>query len=440
MRIHPGRSLTGKVNIPGDKSISHRAILLSSLAAGTSRIENILIAGVTEKMLAALEDLGVSWQLKGSTLSVVGRGLHGLRSPEHPLDCGNSATTMRLLVGACSAAGIAVILTGSPGLRSRPMLRVVTPLQEMGVQIQAGGEKGTAPIQISARSKDQLLNGINYTSPIASAQVKSAVLLAGLAARDPVQYLEPSASRDHTERMLSTMGVEIHRRRNTGNSIQVTMAPLHGKSLDPLELTIPGDISSASFLIVAALITPGSVITIPHVGLNPTRTGLLEVLKEMGAAISVQQQAVMGGEPVGEITARYSQLKGIRLSGSRVVRMIDEIPIFAVAAAYAAGETLVEDALELRYKESDRIASLQQGFSQLGAEFEELKDGFRLQGGAPLHGGVVDACGDHRIAMSMAVAGLAAKNPVRIEDSEIIRESFPAFIKTLQEAGGELTA
>lgn len=440
MRIIPGKSLLGEIDLPGDKSISHRAILFSSLAEGTSRIENLLVAGVTKKMLTAIEKLGVSWQLEGRTLTVQGKGLSAWKSSGAPLDCGNSATTLRLLAGACSAAGISTTLTGSPGLRSRPMQRVVNPLQQMGVQIQALGQGGRAPIQITAQVNERPLKSINYTSPIASAQVKSAVLLAGLAAKNTLRYQEPSASRDHTERMLASMGVDIELSNQDDRSVEVVMEPLQGKALEPLQITVPGDLSSASFLIVAALITPGSEITLLKVGLNPTRTGLLEVLQDMGAQISIQKHAMMGGEPTADISVRTSRLEGINLSGSRVVRMIDEIPIFAVAAAFAEGKTRVRGARELRYKETDRLAALQQELSQLEVEIEEVEDGFNLHGGAPLQGGIAASHGDHRMAMSLAVAGLAAKSPMQIDDSEIIKESFPSFIPILQKLGGDVSA
>ena len=438
MKILPGKSLRGEVHLPGDKSISHRAILFSALGEGPSRIENLLIAGVTEKMLSAVKQFGVNWQLEGNSLIVEGKGFGGWTSPDEPIDCGNSATTLRLLAGACSAVGLSATLTGSPGLRSRPMDRIVNPLQLMGVQIQALGDQGRAPIQISARADHQDLKTIHYKSPIASAQVKSAVLIAGLSAEETIRYQEPSASRDHTERMLSCLGVNIQQTDQQDGIVSYLMEPLQKNSLEPFNITIPGDISSASFLIVAALITPGSEITIPNVGLNPTRTGLLEVLQEMGASISVQKRTMLGGEPAGEITVRSSRLRGIDLNGARVVRMIDEIPIFAVAAAYAEGTTRVRGARELRYKETDRLAAVRGELRRMGVAVRETRDGFDLMGGAPLQGGIVNSRGDHRMAMALAAAGLAAQEPLQIVNSSIIQESFPGFVSSLRQLGGEV--
>ncbi len=438
MKVFRSEALKGKITMPGDKSISHRAILLTALANGKSRIQNILVAGVTEKMLSALTELGVVWQLTGNELNVTGKGLTGLKTPSRPLDCGNSATTMRMLAGVCSAAGISAVLDGSQGLRARPMARIIEPLSKMGVIIRAQNEGKTAPLQILARQKGQYLRGVDYSSPVASAQVKSCILLAGLAADGVINYKEPSASRDHTERMLSGMGVEINRKEQRDGSVLVTMEPQIGKTLHPLHTAIPGDISSAAFLIVAALITPGSEITIQNVGLNPTRTGLLEVLMEMGAALSIKKRSELNGEPVGEITVRYSRLRGIQLSTPLVVKMIDEIPIFTVAAAYAEGETRVNDAEELRVKETDRITALRRELKTLGVDIEERDDGFSLQGGTPLQGGIIQPHGDHRMAMALAVAGLAAEGPVEIQNSRIVAESYPNFVPALTSLGARV--
>lgn len=438
MKVIPTKPLRGEVNLPGDKSISHRAILLSALAEGTSQIENLLIAGVTKKMLSAVEEFGINWKLEENSLMVEGKGFGSWTSPEEPIDCGNSATTLRMLAGACSAVGISATLTGSPGLQSRPMDRIVLPLQQMGVEVLALGKEGRAPIQIRAQKDYQRLKTIHYISPIASAQVKSAILIAGLSAEETIRYQEPSSSRDHTERMLSSMGVNIQQTDRNDGSVFYVMEPLRGNSLNPLKITIPGDISSASFLIVAGLITPGSEITIPNVGLNPTRIGLLEVLQEMGASITIQKQTLMGGEPAGEVIVRNSRLRGINLNGAQVVRMIDEIPIFAIAAACAEGKTRVRGARELRYKETDRLTAVQQELSRIGVEIQEVVDGFDLQGGAPFQGGIVNSRGDHRIAMALAVAGLVAQNPLHIQNADIIHESFPGFVPTLQQLGGEV--
>ncbi|MFO8036249.1 MAG: 3-phosphoshikimate 1-carboxyvinyltransferase [Anaerolineales bacterium] len=438
MKVTPSGPLTGSVALPGDKSISHRAILFSALAEGTSRIKGILVAGVTESMLTALQGLGVEWDLKGRDLAVHGRGLSGLEAPSEPLNCGNSATTMRLLAGACAAAGIPVVLDGSESLRARPMARIVKPLWEMGVPIKALGEGGTAPLQIAMLLRGHSLQGLDYHSPVASAQVKSCLLLAGLAAEGPIRYTEPSPSRDHTERMFSDMGVGIQRKVREDGSVQVAMEPMQKRRIHPLAIAVPGDISSAAFLIVAALITPGSDILLRGVGLNPTRTGMLDALQEMGARIEIRGLRQAHGEPVGDLRVRHSSLQGIQLGDPLVVRMIDELPVFAVAAACAEGETTVKDAGELRLKETDRISALREELRKLGVGIEEREEGFTIQGGAPLMGGRVGAHGDHRMAMALAVAGLNAEKPIEIEGAEMVEESFPGFGRTLKSLGGDV--
>lgn len=438
MKVYPGGPLKGKTRVPGDKSLSHRAILFSALAEGESRISNLLVAGVTEKMLSALEALGVEFRLRGTELKIRGGGVRGLRAPLDPLDCGHSATTMRLLAGACSAAGIPVVLDGSQSLRSRPMSRIVDPLWDMGVPIQALGEGGTAPLQIATMVRGPSLQALEYTSPVASAQVKTCLLLAGLAADSSMRYVEPSPSRDHTERLFSHMGVELQREEQEDGSVEVRMEPLDGKALRPLDFTVPGDLSSAAFLIVAALITPGSEIVLQDVGLNPTRTGLLDALQEMGGRIYIQEREQRCGEPVGEIRVEHSSLRGIQLGDPHVVRMIDELPVLAVAAAHADGETIVRDAGELRVKETDRIAALSLELKKLGVNIQERGDGFRIGGDEPLKGGRTRSHGDHRMAMALAVAGLSAEDPVEITGAEVVGESFPHFTDTLGSLGGKI--
>jgi 3-phosphoshikimate 1-carboxyvinyltransferase len=441
LTIQPGRPLRGVIGpggryaLPGDKSLSHRAALFAALATGESRIENFLVSGVTEAMLRALTALGVAWRLDGSTLIVQGRGLAGLRSPAAPLDCGNSATTLRLLVGALAAAGVAAEVTGSEGLRRRPMGRVVEPLAQMGVPVEAT-PKGTAPLRLLVRQGR--LRGVDYRLPVASAQVKTALILAALAADRPTTLREPGPSRDHTERMLRSMGASIESwvEDDSIYVTQVNPSESWPPALQPLVLRLPCDISSAAFLLVAALVAPGSELTIQGVGLNPTRTGLVEALQRMGAELQVCPGPDQGGEPSGDLTVRTSALHGIEISGSQVVRMIDEFPAFAIAAAYASGETRVRDAQELRFKESDRISALAGELRKLGVNIQETPDGFILQGGRPLLGGQVDPHGDHRLAMSLALAGLAAQGSVTIAGAEIISESFPEFVPILTALGG----
>ncbi len=460
LTVYPGNPLIGEISLPGDKSLSHRAALLAALADGESVIHNFLIAGVTDAMLRALTALSIPWRLDGTTLTVQGAGVR--QSPPSDsaapifLDCGNSATTLRLLAGALAAMGTPVVLDGSPGLRRRPMNRIVQPLQQMGVNIQSN--QGCAPLHLL--SSPYPLKPLEYTLPVASAQVKSCLLLAALAASAPTTLHEPTLSRDHTERMLQQMGVQVL----TGSTIEhpqsdhptfsVTLVPPSPLVLSPLHMTLPGDISAAAFLIVAALITPGSEIVLRGVGLNPTRTGLLDALAGMGADIQIQNfisgeadkehpaDRNPGGETVGDLHVRYSSLRGTQVDGELVTRMIDEFPVFAVAAACARGDTVVAQADELRHKESDRITALCQELRLLNVEVDETPDGFIVHGDASRLNGnpsPLQTHGDHRLAMSLVVAGLAARESVTIADPGIISESFPAFVETLRSLGAKLS-
>jgi 3-phosphoshikimate 1-carboxyvinyltransferase len=433
-RITPNRPLQGLAHIPGDKSISHRAALFAALAQGESRIENFLHSGVTIVLLEALTKMGVPWEHHDSTLLVKGQGLTGLKTPTNVVDCGNSATTMRLLMGASVAAGIEAELDGSEGLRRRPMKRVIQPLQQMGARIISSAD-GKAPLKIMVRKRTERLKGIDYISPVASAQVKTAILLAALAADSPTIIREPGSSRDHSERMLSNMGAEVSTR--NGKTPIVQICPL-SKELNPLRLTLPGDFSSAAFLIVAALIVPGSEITLEGVGLNPTRTGLLDALMRMGGDIEITNQQIRHGEPVGNLTARYSPLKSTRIEETQVVCMIDEFPIFAVAASLAEGRTEVRGAGELRTKETDRTKAICEKLSKRNVDIRELDDGFTITGPSKISGGTVPPTGDHRMAMALAVAGLAARSELTIEGAEIIHESFPNFMDELSKLGAEI--
>jgi len=377
-------------------------------------------------MLGALAALGVAWRLDGARLTVQGRGLRGFVTPAAPLDCGNSATTIRLLAGALAAAGTPCTLDGSAGLRRRPMGRVTEPLLRMGVPV--GTTDGCAPLTLSGRAVSCPLTAIDYTLPVASAQVKSCLILAALAADGVTTLREPGPSRDHTERMLAAMGASI---RSAGNTVAVS--PL-ARPLAPLRMTLPGDISSAAFLLVAAALVPGSEVTVRDVGVNPTRTGILDVLSAMGARVTVENPRVIAGEPVGDIRLAAAPLQAVRVAGDTVVRMIDEFPVFAVAACFASGVTEVCDAEELRYKETDRISVLCGELKALGVRLTERRDGFTIEGGT-LAGGEADARGDHRLAMSLALAGLAAPSPVTVHHAEILRESFPDFVEQLTRLG-----
>lgn len=441
LMIKPGHPLRGEYRLPGDKSLSHRAALLASMAQGESQVDHFLVAGVTQAMLTCLAELGVEWRLEGDRLWVNGKGLAGLRPSSQPLDCGNSATTLRLLAGALSAASLPAILDGSSGLRRRPMDRIVEPLHLMGVEISA--QNGSAPVVLEGFAKP--LHPLVYDLPVASAQVKSCILLAAMAADGITVLTEPGPSRDHTERMLAHLGINVETTRVNGEdkSRYITrLTPPNSHRLDPFNYTIPGDFSSAAFLIVAGLITPGSEIILPDVGLNPTRIGLLDALWDMGADITPSNVHLQQGEPVGDLTVRASSLHGTMVSGSQVVRMIDEFPALAVAASFANGTTLVSQAQELRLKESDRISQLCSELSTLGVNVSSLPDGFILQGGELPSGGSAQAHGDHRLAMSLALIGLAGRGSVSVHDADVIAESFPDFVHALQALGAdmELTA
>lgn len=432
--IPPSSSLSAifspqsELTIPGDKSLSHRAALFSALAVGTSTIQNFLDSGVTQVMLSGLTQLGIKWNLEGNTLTVHGKGLYGFDIPHTPIYCGHSATTIRLMAGALAASGIAVTLDGSEGLRKRPMGRIIDPLRQLGVELSASPE-GTAPLLLTARHPGEGLRGGLIHLKQASAQVKTCVLLAGLAAETPLEIHEPGPSRDHSERMLKTMGAPLEVR-----GLSVFLQPL-STDLLPLNLRLPGDISSAAFLIVAALITPHSEITIEEVGINPRRTGLLDVLTSMGADITIIPTGEQAGEPVGTLIVRSSQLHGTTVGGDVVVRMIDEFPVFAVAAAFAQGESVVLDAEELRYKESDRIRVLCEQLQKIGIDIQETHDGFIVQGRGQIPGGTANSCGDHRLAMSLAVAGLASDEGVTVQGAEMASQSFPAFFELLTRIG-----
>jgi 3-phosphoshikimate 1-carboxyvinyltransferase len=407
--------LCGRISVPGDKSISHRALLLGGLADGVSHFTGFLPSADCLATVGCMRALGVAVEREGeTTLRVHGRGLRGLQAPSAPLDCVRSGTTMRLLAGILAGQPFASTLAGDPQLLRRPMRRVVEPLRQMGAEIDATG--GRAPLRIHGRR----LRGHDHHLAVASAQVKSALLLAGLNADGPTIVRQPGPARDHTERMLAAMGAEI-----ATHELVVTLSL--GGSLAPLAVDIPGDLSSAAFLLVAATLVPGSQLTIAGVGVNPTRTGLLDVLDAMGAHIRLEGRREQGHEPVADLTVRPAALTAARVGGPTVVRMIDEFPVLAVAATQADGTTLVSDASELRVKETDRIATVVAELQKMGAQIEALPDGFRVEGPRPLRGATVDSHGDHRLAMALAVAGLVASGETRVENSGCIADSFPGF-------------
>ena len=424
LRVRQVQAVRGEVRIPGDKSISHRALLLGALADGTSQARRWLLAGVTQAMLNCVRALGIQVDLQSTgaglaDLTVHGVGLHGWQAPHQPLYCGGSAATMRLLAGVLAGQRFTSILDGSQRLRQRPMSRIVDPLRQMGAQITTS--KGYAPLTIDGGD----LQTINYSLPVASAQVKSAILLASLFGKGQSTVREPGPARDHTERMLSAMGADL-------NIDSSTIMLASSERLSPFDLEIPADLSSAAFFLVAGCLIPNSEIIIRGLGLNHTRTGLLEVMSMMGVDIKVENRRIMGTEPVGDLGVQTSELHATMIGGSLVVRMIDEFPALAVAATQAQGETVVYDAAELRVKESDRIAAIATELQKMGAQIEERADGFVIQGPTPLRGAVVDSHADHRLAMALAVAGLIAEGETVINGVECIEDSFPRFEDTLR--------
>lgn len=422
--IQSARSLRGRIRVPGDKSISHRSLLLGALADGITSVDGFLYSGDCWATLRCMRDLGVEIEadIDGNSLVIHGRGLHGLQAPTGSLNCERSGTTMRLLAGILSGQPFPSTLTGDSQLLRRPMRRVVDPLRRMEADIHDDG--GTAPLVVRGKS----LVGYDHTLAVASAQVKSAILLAGLYASGRTTVRQPAPARDHTERLLAAMGAPIW-------TEDLTVIVNQTSSLRPLALSIPGDLSSAAFLVAAACLVPNSELTVENVGINPTRTGFLDVLREMNADLALEKEARDGPEPSADLTVRHSKLKGTEIGGTTVVRMIDEFPILAVAATQAIGQTVVRGAEELRVKESDRISSVVEELSKMGGAIEAQSDGFVVRGPAPLSGTTVNSRGDHRLAMALTVAGLIAEGETIVEGAECIRDSFPGFVPSLRELG-----
>ena len=421
---NPGGSLTGQLRVPGDKSISHRSIMLGSLAEGTTEVEGFLEGEDALATIQAFRDMGVV--IEGphqGRVTVHGVGLHGLQAPPGPIYLGNSGTSMRLLAGLLAAQPFDTTLTGDASLSKRPMNRVAKPLRDMGAVIETAPE-GRPPLTIRGGHK---LSGMHYEMPMASAQVKSCLLLAGLYAAGQTSVTEPAPTRDHTERMLQGFGYPVQVEGSTA-----TVEP--GYKLRAAQIEVPADISSAAFFMVAASIAEGSDVTLEHVGVNPTRTGVIDILKLMGADIELSNQREVGGEPVADIRVRSAQLKGIDIPEALVPLAIDEFPVLFVAAACARGRTVLRGAEELRVKESDRIQVMADGLQTLGVKAEPTPDGIVIEGG-PMGGGEVWAHGDHRIAMSFSVAGLRASAPIRIHDCANVATSFPNFLALAERAG-----
>lgn len=428
--VQPGGSLQGRMRVPGDKSISHRSIMLGSLAEGTTHVSGFLQGEDCLCTLNAFRAMGVHIEGPSDDGKVIihGVGLHGLKAPPHDLDMGNSGTSMRLMAGLMSGQAFAVRMVGDTSLSKRPMKRVTVPLAQMGAQIDTT-EAGTPPLFVHGGRK---LKGIHYDMPVASAQVKSSLLLAGLYAEGETSVTEPAPTRDHTERMLRGFGYSVT---TEGNRISLQ----GGGKLTATNIDVPSDISSAAFFMVGASIAPGSDLLLEHVGMNPTRTGVIDILRLMGANLEVLNAREVGGEPVADIRVRAAPLKGIQIPEELVPLAIDEFPVLFIAAAFAEGQTVLTGAEELRVKESDRIQVMADGLQACGVDAQPTPDGIIINPGN-FNGGTVDSHGDHRIAMAFTMAALCAKQPIVINDCANVNTSFPGFVQLAAQAGVKVTA
>lgn len=423
MQIKQSAPLCGTISVPGDKSVSHRAVMFGALAQGTTHITGFLMGEDCLSTIDCFRKMGVRIDVTDDEVVVHGVGLHGLKAPDSALYTGNSGTTTRLLSGILAGQTFSSTMSGDASIQKRPMGRVMKPLSAMGAHIE-GIDGNFCPLRFSAGT----LHGITYEMPVASAQLKSAVLLAGLYADTPTTVIEPAPSRDHTERMLRALGVQVET-----DGCRVTLTP--PTELTAQDIAVPADISSAAFFLVAGAVVPGSALTIRGVGLNPTRDGVIEVLRRMGADITVS--APRGGaEPTADLTIRHAKLHGTEISGAIIPRLIDELPVLAVAAAFAEGETVIRDAAELKVKESNRIAAMVTELSKAGADVSETEDGMVIRGGKKLHGASFDTYNDHRIAMSMAVCALACEGISEILDPAVVAISYPGFFDTVAALGG----
>ena len=423
MQIQPCGPLHGEITVPGDKSISHRAVMLGALANGTTHITGFLMGEDCLSTIDCFRKMGVSIDVSDKEVVVEGVGLHGLTAPKSELYTGNSGTTTRLLSGILAGQSFTSTMNGDATIQRRPMGRVMKPLREMGASIE-GKDDNFCPLTMHPSE----LHGIEYRLPVASAQLKSAILLAGLYAEGQTTVIEPAPSRDHTERMFRALGVEIE---TNGNVI--TLNP--PEDLHAVDIAVPSDISSAAYFLVAGAIVPGSELTIKNVGVNPTRTGIIDVLRDMGADIT-ESNFREEAEPVCDLTVRYSRLHGTEIGGAIIPRLIDELPVIAVAAAFAEGETVIRDAQELKVKESNRIASMVAELSKAGVDVEETDDGMIVRGGEKPHGASFETYKDHRIAMSLSILGLAAEGASRIDEPEVVAISYPDFFGTIEKLGG----
>lgn len=414
------QSLQGTLRVPGDKSISHRSIMLGALAEGTTEVHGFLQGADCLSSIACFQKMGVAIENHSGIVRIRGLGLHNLQAPSDTLDVGNSGTTTRLMSGILAAQPFTSLVDGDSSIRKRPMRRIMEPLSQMGASITSLNANDCAPLRIEGKQ----LHGIHYQSPVASAQVKSAILLAGLYAEGSTSVTEPFVSRNHTELMLASFGVPIHCDKTT-----VTVQPV--SSLKAQKIQVPGDISSAAYFIVAGLITPNSDIMIEHVGINPTRDGILDVCRAMGADITLEHVSDSIGEPTADIRVRTSSLKGTVIEGAVIPKLIDELPVIAILACFAEGTTIIRDAAELKVKESNRIDVMVENLTAMGANIEATEDGMIIHGGATLHGAVIDSKYDHRIAMSFAIAGMNADGETTIQGAECVTISYPNFYSDL---------
>ncbi|EMI12064.1 3-phosphoshikimate 1-carboxyvinyltransferase [Bacillus stratosphericus LAMA 585] len=422
MKIHKSAPMNGEIHIPGDKSISHRSVMFGAIADGTTVVKNFLPGADCLSTIDCFRKMGVDIEQKGTDVIIHGKGLKGLKEPSDILDVGNSGTTIRLMMGILAGCEFHSTLIGDESIAKRPMKRVTGPLRQLGAKIDGRANGEYTPLSIRGGN----LKAISYESPVASAQIKSAVLLAGLQAEGTTTLTEPHKSRDHTERMLSMFGVSLH---EDAQSVSIE----GGQTLKATDVFVPGDISSAAFFLVAGSIVPNSRIVLRNVGLNKTRTGIIDVLKQMGADLDIQEVDAKGGEPYGDLTISTSSLKGIDISGDMISRLIDEIPIIALLATQAEGTTIIKDAAELKVKETNRIDTVVSELKKLGAHIEATDDGMKIHGKTSLKGGaVVSSYGDHRIGMMLGIAACITEQAIEIEDTDAVRVSYPNFFEHIE--------
>ncbi|WP_339167902.1 3-phosphoshikimate 1-carboxyvinyltransferase [Brevibacillus sp. FSL L8-0520] len=421
LRVQRASQINGTVRVPGDKSISHRAVMFGALAEGTTSIEGFLPGADCLSTISCFRKMGIEIEQDKDRVTVHGQGWYGLQEPSQHLDVGNSGTTIRLMAGILATQPFHSVMEGDESIAKRPMCRVIGPLRQMGAKIDGRKDGEYTPLSIRGGE----LQGISYQSPVASAQIKSAILLAGMQANGVTSVTEPHLSRDHTERMLQAFGVKLVR---DGLTVSIE----GGQKLKGRAIQVPGDISSAAYMIAAVMMVPGSSLLIENVGINPSRTGILDVVDRMGGKIERINERVVNEEPVADLLVTYSELQGIEISGDIIPRLIDEIPVIAVMATQAGGRTVIKDAEELKVKETDRIATVVSELSKLGAKIIATEDGMIIEGPTPLKGAVIDSFGDHRIGMAMAIAGLAAEGETLIENDDAILVSFPGFPDVLQ--------